>query len=176
VMFVIVTAEEKGLLGSRYFAHHPTAPPGAIVADLNFDMPLPLFPLNNVVLYGLSESTLADNARRIAEPLGYKVTADPYPNRNAFVRTDLYSFVQVGVPAVAFRFGTDPGSPQEHAIKSWLAERYHSPADNLDQPVDKAAAAKLVDYVAQMTLDVADRPERPSFRPDSFFRRFAKGS
>jgi hypothetical protein len=176
VMFVIVTAEEKGLLGSRYFAHHPTAPAGSIVADLNFDMPLPLFPLHDLVLYGLSESTLADNARRIAQPLGYKVIADPYPNRNAFVRTDLYSFVQVGVPAVAFRFGAESGTPEEHAIKAWLAERYHSPTDDLAQPVDKAAAANLDDYVAQMTVDVADQPDPPAWRPDSFFRRFANGS
>jgi hypothetical protein len=170
VLFVIVTAEEQGLLGSRYFAHHPTVPPADIVADLNFDMPLPLFPLKTLVLYGLSESTLADDARRIAGPRGIDVVADPYPNRNAFTRTDLYSFVQVGIPAVAYRFGAPDGTPQERQIRDWLAQRYHSPQDDLDQPVDLAAAADLVDFVTAMTREVADAPQRPTFRADSAFR------
>lgn len=174
ILFVIVTAEEKGLLGSRYFAHHPTGADGTIVADLNFDMPLPLFPLKTLVLYGQAESSLADNARKIAEPLGYEVVADPYPNRNAFVRTDLYSFVEVGVPAVAFRFGAPTGTPEEHAIKTWLSERYHSPADDLNQPVDTAAAARLDAFVTAMALDVANQPLPPTWRTESFFRRFAK--
>lgn len=175
VLFVIVTAEEKGLLGSRYFAHHPTVPKGALVADLNFDMPLPLFPLTNVILYGYPETTLTDAARKVAGPLGYKLSPDPQPNRNAFIRTDLYSFVQVGIPGVAFSFGYEPGSPQEKIKADWRTLRYHSPADDLDQPVDKAAAVKLDDFVAKLTTEVANAPERPSWRNDSFFRRFAKG-
>ena len=170
ILFVIVTAEEQGLLGSRYFAHHPTVPKGSIVADLNFDMPLPLFPLKTLVLYGLSESTLADDARAVAAPKGIEVVADPYPNRNAFTRTDLYSFVQVGVPAVAFRFGAPTGTPQEKMIRDWLSQRYHSPQDDLAQPVDRAAAADLVDLVTSMTRRIADAPQRPAFRADSPFR------
>ncbi|HEY2052100.1 MAG TPA: M28 family metallopeptidase [Caulobacteraceae bacterium] len=170
ILFVIVTAEEQGLLGSRDFAHHPTVPRDAIVADLNFDMPLPLFPLKTLVLYGLSESTLADDARAVAAPQGIEVVADPYPNRNAFTRTDLYSFVQVGVPAVAFRFGAPTGTPQEKMIRDWLSQRYHSPQDDLAQPVDRQAAADLVDLVTSMTTRVADAPERPTFRADSPFR------
>lgn len=173
VLFVIVTAEEKGLLGSRYFAHHPTVPHAAIVADLNFDMPLPLFPLTNVILYGYPETTLTDAAQKVAGPLGYKLSPDPQPNRNAFIRTDLYSFVQVGTPGVAFSFGYEPGSPQEKIKADWRTLRYHSPADDLMQPVDKAAAVKLDDFVAQLTTEVANAPERPSWRKDSFFRRFA---
>jgi Zn-dependent M28 family amino/carboxypeptidase len=174
ILFVVVTAEEQGLLGSRYFAHHPTVPKGAIVADLNFDMPLPLFPLKTLVLYGLSESTLADDTRAVATPLGIDVIADPYPNRNAFTRTDLYSFVQVGVPAVAFRFGAPTGTPQEKMIRDWLSQRYHSPQDDLAQPVDRAAAADLVNLVTTLTLRVANTPARPAFRADSPFRVVAR--
>ncbi|MBV8684311.1 MAG: M20/M25/M40 family metallo-hydrolase [Caulobacteraceae bacterium] len=170
ILFVIVTAEEQGLLGSRYFAHHPTVPQSEIVADLNFDMPLPLFPLKTLVLYGLDESTLADDARAVAAPLGIDVVRDPYPNRNAFTRTDLYSFVQVGIPAVAFRFGAPAGTPQEKMIRDWLSQRYHSPQDDLAQPVDLPAAADLVDLVTSMTLRVADAEKRPAFRADSPFR------
>jgi hypothetical protein len=170
ILFVIVTAEEQGLLGSRYFAHHPTVPAHDIVADLNFDMPLPLFPLKELVLYGLGESTLDEDARRIAGPRGIEVVADPYPNRNAFTRTDLYSFVQVGIPAVAFRFGAPAGTPQEKQIRDWLAQRYHSPQDDLAQPVDRPAAAALVDFVAAMTRVVADARARPAFRAESVFR------
>ena len=174
VLFVVVTAEEKGLLGSRYFAHHPTVPQGANEADLNFDMPLPLFPLTNVILYGYPETTLTDAARKVAAPLGYKLSPDPQPNRNAFIRTDLYSFVQVGIPGVAFSFGYEPGSAQEKIKADWRTLRYHSPADDLDQPVDKAAAVKLDDFVAKLATEVANAPDRPTWRQDSFFRRFAR--
>lgn len=174
ILFVIVTAEEQGLLGSRYFVHHPTVPRGSIVADLNFDMPLPLFPLKTLVLYGLAESTLADDARAVAAPREIEVVPDPYPNRNAFTRTDLYSFVQVGVPAVAFRFGAPAGTPQEKMIRDWLSQRYHSPQDDLAQPVDREAAADLVDLVTAMTRRVADASQRPAFRSDSPFRGAAE--
>ena len=175
ILFVIVTAEEKGLLGSRYFANRPTVPQNSLVADLNFDMPLPLFPLKTLILYGYPETTLTDTARRIADPMGLKLSSDPQPNRNAFIRTDLYSFVQVGTPGVAFSFGYEPGSPQEKIKADWRTLRYHSPADDLNQPVDKAAAAKLDSFVAAMARDVANQPQRPAWRPESFFRRFAPG-
>ena len=175
ILFVIVTAEEKGLLGSRYFANRPTVPPKSLVADLNFDMPLPLFPLKSVILIGYPETTLTDTARRIADPLGLKLSPDRQPNRNAFIRTDLYSFVQVGVPGVAFSFGYEPGSPEERTRAEWRTLRYHSPADDLAQPVDKPAAAQLNAFVTAMARDVANDPQRPTWKSDSFFRRFAAG-
>jgi Zn-dependent M28 family amino/carboxypeptidase len=174
ILFAVVTAEEQGLLGSRYFARRPTVPAKSIIADLNFDMPLPLFPLKTVILYGYPETTLTDTARQVADPRGLKLVPDPQPNRNAFTRTDMFSFVTAGVPAMAFSFGYDPGSPEEKIKADWRTLRYHSPADDLAQPLDRAAAVKLDDFVTDMALAVANTPQRPAWHSDSFFRRFAK--
>ena len=143
VLFVIFTAEEKGLLGSRYFAGHPTVTGQAIKADLNLDMFLPLFAFRKLHVQGLEQSTLADDARRVGEAHHIVIAGDPEPDRNSFTRTDQYSFVQAGVPALAMKFGWEPGSPEYHMWRDWLRDRYHSTADDLSQPVDLAAAAQF---------------------------------
>ena len=89
VVFAAVTAEEKGLLGSRYFANRASIPPGKLVANLNTDMFLPLFPLKSVVVQGLEESDLAADLKRVARPLGIEVLSDPEPERIAFVRSEI---------------------------------------------------------------------------------------
>ncbi len=99
LLFLFVTAEEKGLLGSRYFASKPTVPKKDIVADLNTDMFLPIFPLKIVTVYGLDESTLGDDARWAAQKNGVEVQPDPEPLRNLFIRSDQYSFIKQGVPS-----------------------------------------------------------------------------
>ena len=109
VLFVIFTAEEKGLLGSRYFAGHPTVTGQAIKADLNLDMFLPLFAFRKLHVQGLEQSTLADDARRVGEAHHIVIAGDPEPDRNSFTRTDQYSFVQAGVPALAMKFGWETG-------------------------------------------------------------------
>src|SRR5437868_11435449 len=88
VLFVAVTAEEKGLLGSQYFATHPTVKASDIVANLNVDMFLPLFPLRILTAVGAEESDLGDRLRAVAGPLGVKVQNDPEPRRNLFIRSD----------------------------------------------------------------------------------------
>jgi Zn-dependent M28 family amino/carboxypeptidase len=130
VLFVIFTAEEKGLLGSRYFAGHPTVPERAIAADLNLDMFMPLFALKKLHVQGLEQSTLGDDARRVGAAHHIVIADDPEPDRNSFIRTDQYSFVQAGVPALAMKFGWEFGSPEYHLWRNWLAERYHAPQDD----------------------------------------------
>ncbi len=88
VLFVAVTAEEKGLLGSRYFATHPTVDARSIVADVNMDMFLPLYPMQSVIAQGLEESDLADDLQHVGQTLGIRVLSDPEPERNAFIRSD----------------------------------------------------------------------------------------
>jgi hypothetical protein len=174
VLFALVTGEEKGLLGAKYFAARPTVPEEGLVADLNLDMFLPLMPLTRVVAYGQEESTLAVALRQVAAAHGVKVQADPAPNRMGFVRSDQYAFIRQGVPALAFKFGFEPGSKEERLQKQWYRERYHAPSDDLSQPVDKEGAAKFVRMLADLTRAVADAPERPRWNESSFFRRFAR--
>jgi len=172
VLFLFVTGEEKGLLGSKYFAAKPTVPKDSIVADINTDMFLPIFPLKILTVYGIDESTLGDMARKVAQERGVQVQADPQPLRNAFIRSDQYSFIRQGVPSLAMKVGFEPNSPEAAAEKKWLTERYHAPSDDLDQPVDLAAAGKFEDIVQALAIKVANDPQRPQWDSDSFFSRF----
>lgn len=173
VIFLAVTAEEKGLLGSRYFAGNPTVPRGSIIANLNLDMFLPLHPLRALTIQGLEESSLGEEARRVAEQAGISVQKDPEPDRNAFIRSDQYSFIRAGVPALAFKFGYQPGSPEEKLHKDWRTQRYHAPSDDLNQPLDLEAAARFNAVLTDLTQAVANNPARPSWNKTSFFKRFA---
>jgi Zn-dependent M28 family amino/carboxypeptidase len=172
--FAIVAGEEKGLLGSRYLAEHPVLPGARVVADVNLDMPLPLWPFGAVLAPGLEESNLADTVRKLAARRGVAVVADPYPDRNTFIRTDQYSFVRTGVPAIALKFGYRLGTPEAVIEKTWRSERYHSPADNIDQPMDLVAAADFDRFLKALLVEVANAPERPRWREDSFFRRYVR--
>jgi hypothetical protein len=174
VLFTLVTAEEKGLLGSRYFASRPTVPPGSMVANLNLDMFLPLIPFQAVMALGQEESTLGASLQQVAAALGVKVMKDPEPNRMGFVRSDQYSFIREGVPALAFKFGYEKGSKEEALFKKWRSDHYHAPSDDLRQPLDKEGAAKFVRLLADLARTVADAPERPRWNGASFFRRFEK--
>ena len=170
VLFLIVTAEEKGLLGSHYFARHPTVPKDGIVADLNFDMPLPLWPLTKVLAPGEDESTLGQDARAVAAAQGLQMAPDALPDRNVFIRTDQFSFVREGIPALAFKFGFAKDTPEFKIEHDWRANRYHAPSDDLDQPVMKEEAVKLDAYVAALATRVANAEARPEWLPSSVFR------
>lgn len=172
MLFVIFTAEEKGLLGSRYFAGHPTVPEKAIRADLNLDMFMPIFPLKKLHVQGLEQSTLAVQAQAIGAEHHIEIAVDPEPDRNSFIRTDQYSFVQAGVPALAFKFGWTAGSQEYKAWRAWLSQRYHSTDDDLTQPVDFAAAAQFNGFLADLARRVADDPGTPHYLDSSFFKRF----
>ncbi|MBL8179395.1 MAG: M28 family peptidase [Bryobacterales bacterium] len=174
VLFLALTGEEKGLLGSQYFVHSPTAPRDTIVANLNFDMFLPLFPLERVIMYGLEESTLADTVTRVAAKAGIEVIPDPEPQRNRFIRSDQYSFIRRGIPAAAFKLGYKPASPEERIFQTWMKERYHAVSDDLQQPVDKEAAVRFNKLMQAVAAALANASQRPAWKQDSFFKRFAR--
>jgi hypothetical protein len=174
MLFVFVTAEEKGLLGSRYFALRPTVSKRSMVANLNFDMALPIFPLRSVIALGAEESSLGTMAAEVGRAQGLPLVPDPFPDRNSFVRSDQYSFIREGVPALAFKFGFAKDSPEAEIEKAWRSTRYHAPSDDLSQPVEKLDAVRLHDLVAELGWRVANAPERPTWGSQSFFRRFAR--
>jgi Zn-dependent M28 family amino/carboxypeptidase len=173
LLFVAVTGEEKGLLGSQYFTSAPTVPLSSIVADINMDMYLPLYPLKYLQVMGLEESSLGADIRAVCEKAGITLQADPEPQRNRFIRSDQYNFIRRGIPALAFKFGYLPGSPEEQTVKNWLRDRYHAPSDDLNQPVDKPAAARYNRIMLALGMRVADAAQKPRWNTDSFFRRFA---
>jgi hypothetical protein len=173
VILLAVTGEEAGLLGSRWFAAHPTVPPSAIVADVNLDMFLPIIPLKVVTVYGLMESDLGERFEAIAKRAGLGVQNDPEPRRNHFIRSDQYSFIRAGVPSLFFELGAEPGSAEARTLRAWNRSRYHQPPDDLSQPVDLEAAAAFTRLLYDFTRDVANADATPQWHRDSFFRRFA---
>ena len=173
LLFLLVTAEEKGLLGSKYFAAHPTVPIKSTVADVNVDMFLPIVPLKILKIEGLEESDLGSRAAAIAQSMGVKPIADPEPLRNAFIRSDQYSFIKKGVPAVKVDVGFELGTPEQKIFKDWLTNRYHAPSDDVNQPVNLQTAAGYEEFTRRLLLETANTPARPQWKPDSFFRRYA---
>jgi Zn-dependent M28 family amino/carboxypeptidase len=175
ILFVAFTGEEKGLLGSRYFVANPTVPLRSIVGNLNVDMFLPIVPLRILTVLGLNDSSLGPTLRSVVEPLGVTIQDDPEPARNLFIRSDQYNFIRAGIPAIYFKVGAAPGSPEAAIEKRWLTERYHAPSDDTKQPVDLGAAAKYNQIVLGMIRAMADESPRPAWNHNSFFRRYAKG-
>ena len=127
IVFAAVTAEELGLLGSRAYVNDARSRGQQIVANLNTDMFMPLYPMKQVVVFGLEESDLADDARWIAAELGIDVQTDPQPQRNRFIRSDQYSFIRAGIPALATKIGVYRRiRPRRQLDSKWFAERYHA--------------------------------------------------
>jgi hypothetical protein len=173
ILFMAQTAEEKGELGSKYFAAHPTVPFDAIVADINLDMFLPLYPLKVIEVQGLIESSLGDTVRAAAKAENVDVQTDREPEQNRFIRSDQYSFIKRGIPSLAFKFGYEFGSPEEQIRRTWVRDVYHKPNDDLKQPVDIQAAATFDRVILGLLERVADAVARPHWNDTSFFKRFA---
>ncbi len=169
LVFAAVAAEEKGLLGSRYFAAHPSVTRGTIVANLNTDMFLPIVPLTGVFAYGFEESDLADDLTAATNARGLTVIPDPEPEQVRFVRSDQYSFIRRGIPALALKVGYRPGTPQQTVWDTWQREKYHKLGDDLDQPIDFESAAGFNALYADLATRISNRPTRPAWRANSFF-------
>jgi Zn-dependent M28 family amino/carboxypeptidase len=168
ILFITLAGEELGELGSQYFATKPTVPKKDLVADLNMDMYLPLFPLRFIEVQGLGESTLGNDARAAFQLNDVEVQFDKQPDENRFVRSDQVNFAKQGIPALAFKFGWTPDSPEQKIFMDWVKTRYHKPSDDLNQPVDKIAAAQFTVVLAQLMERVANGP-RPDWYPESSF-------
>lgn len=149
LVFLAVSGEERGLLGSRWFADHPPVPPDRLVADLNVDMISRNAP-ETIVLIGEEYSSLGPLVRSIADDrpeLGLAVLPDPWPEERFFFRSDHYSFASMGIPAIFFFAGTH--------------EDYHRPSDEVEKidPEKAARVARLVFYTAAAVASDADPPE-----------------
>ena len=178
IMFVAVTAEEKGLVGSEYFAMNPTVPIESIVSAVNLDMPVLLYDFGDVIAFGSEHSTLADTVRQAAGSYGIELSPDPFPEQNIFVRSDHYRFVQQGVPSVFLVTGMkslDGDVDTQPIFEEFLQEHYHKPSDDLNLPINYRAAAKFTRINAKLGENIANEAERPHWHEGDFFgRTFAK--
>ena len=172
ILFVSVTGEEEGLLGSDYFAHYPTVGKGTLAADLNMDGAPLLWPIEDVVARGSEHSTLIAAVKEAGAHMGIDVSPDPHPESVLFIRSDQYSFVRQGVPSVFLGWGeksSDPRIKPEEIRRAFLTTRYHKPQDDMNQPFDFESGAKFARYVFLLGYVVAQETEKPTWNPRDFF-------
>jgi Zn-dependent M28 family amino/carboxypeptidase len=172
ILFLATTAEEKGLRGADYFANNPTVPLQSIVADINVDEIFMFHPVKDIVPIGGEHSTLGDTAARVAKSMGLLISPDPQPEEVVFVRSDQYPFVKRGVPAIYVGSGYKAVDPrfdiQAEAVK-WEETIYHSPKDDMSQPIDFTVGATVAKFNYLLGLDVANAASRPQWKKGDFF-------
>ena len=172
VLFLAVTAEEEGMLGSDYYAHFPTVPIRNIVANVNMDGASLFYTFKDIVAYGATDSTLERVVERDAARLSLKVSPDPEPEQLYFIRSDQYSFVRQGVPALFISEGFAAKDPKFDAKKftdEWNATRYHAPSDDMAQPMNLDASVQFMRLEFLIGYDIANDPQRPRWKPGDFF-------
>jgi len=180
IIFAAVTGEEKGLLGADYFAKQPPVPITQMVANVNLDMPVLLYPFADLIAFGANHSTLGDVVARAAAKEGIALSADPMPEQAIFTRSDHYRLVQQGVPAVFLMTGFTSKDPKQDGGKIWgsfFAKHYHKPSDDIASltkeygPIRYDAGAVFTDINFNIALEVANSADKPLWRADSFFKQ-----
>ena len=173
VMFLAVTGEEKGLVGSDYFTNNPTVPLTAIVADVNLDMPILTYKFEDMIVFGADRSTLGPIVRQAVGAIGVGISPDPMPEQGIFVRSDHFRFVQKGIPAV-FLWPGEKG-PGKAAVEYFMATNYHKPSDDLSQPILWDQGIRFVDANYRIARGIADGPARPVWNKGDYFGTLYKG-
>lgn len=172
LLFVAVTAEERGLLGATHFAQFPTVAKDSLVANINMDMPVFLTEVTDVVPIGIEHSTLEADVQAAAAQLGVGLTADPKPEEVVFVRSDQYAFVREGIPAVYLDAGIKARNPDIDALalyEDFLTGHYHQPSDETDLSINYASAAMLSRLNAAIGRRVGNADTRPAWKDGDFF-------
>lgn len=175
ILFLAVTAEEAGLLGTYYFARNPPVALERIVGVVNLDMPILTHDFTDIIAFGAEHSTLGAVAAKVASTVGVRLSPDPMPAEGLFTRSDHYALVKKGIPALFLTTGFGAGG--EQAWKTYLAEHYHQPSDDLSQPFNWEAAARFARINYLMVREIADGPARPRwYEGDYFGDAFAHGA
>jgi hypothetical protein len=178
ILFIAVTGEEAGLLGSDYFARYPTVPKTSLVANVNLDEDLMLWPLQDLVVYGAEHSSLGAVAQQAARRLHLEISPDTQPEQVIFIRSDHYSFVKQGVPAIFPEAGvksSDPAINAKEREAAWQRDIYHQPQDDMNQAFDFEAGAQFARFGFLCGYLIAQATERPTWNSGDFFgERYAK--
>lgn len=167
VLVVAVTAEEKGLLGSDYFAHFPTIGNGEMVANVNLDMPLMLHSFTDVIAFGAERSTIGPIMKAALDQTGIALTPDPIPEFGIFTRSDHYRFVEQGVPSIFLWTGFENGG--EKSFREFYEEHYHAPSDDVSQWIRYDDLARFADVNYIIARALAENPEPPRWNEGDFF-------
>jgi Zn-dependent M28 family amino/carboxypeptidase len=174
LLFLAVTAEEKGLLGSRYYADHPLYPLAKTVANLNIDGGQFIGPSRDIEVMGYGNSTLDDVAAAIAAQSGRILTPDTEPEKGYFYRSDHFEFAKQGVPAFYTHYGVDIiGKPDGYGREKragYVMNDYHKVTDQVEPWWDFEGAAADTRLYFQMGLQVAQSDRWPEWKPGAEFK------
>ena len=179
-LFVFVTAEESGLLGSEFFGQNPVVPADRIVANLNVDGGNVLGRVRDLTVLGSNKSSLGPTLARMLATRGMRITPEEHPERGYFYRSDHFSFAKVGVPSISIGAGTDfVGRPKGWGVEQneeYTAKRYHQPSDEYRPDFDLTGAAQLAEIVLRLGTSVANSSTVPAWNPDAEFREIRERS
>lgn len=166
ILFVALTAEEKGLLGADYLSRFPVVD-GKVVGVVNLDMPILTYDFTDVIAFGAEHSTLGPIVATATGRDNVKLAPDPVPEEGLFTRSDHYRFVQRGIPSIFLVTGYSGEGAK--ASGAFLADHYHTPSDDLKLPFNWSAAAKFARINMLIAAEIANAPEAPKWYADSFF-------
>jgi len=172
VMFLSVTAEEKGLIGAQYFAHNPTVKKSNIVANINVDGVLMSYDFTDLIVFGAGHSSLGEVAEKVAIDYGLTLADDPFVDQGFFTRSDHYRFVQQGIPSIFPIIGVGETTDGESGLtyfQNYLNNHYHQPSDDMQQTFDFNAGAKFVRIMADIAKHVGNAEQRPTWNEGDFF-------
>jgi hypothetical protein len=172
ILFVMVTAEEMGLLGSDYFTRYPTVPLDKIIANINTDMPTLIAPLLSIEPIGAEHSSIMKNVEEAAEKLNLEIMPDHMPEQVRFVRSDQYNFIRQGIPALHVKYGLkslDSLNDLSEQINDYTATIYHKPSDELNDLFDFEAGEVYVKLNFLISYSISQSDDRPAWNEGDFF-------
>jgi Zn-dependent M28 family amino/carboxypeptidase len=180
LLFVAVTAEESGLLGSEYFIAHPPVPAARIAGGLNMDNLYAVGPTRDVTVIGFGKSELEDELRRAAQKQDRVIVQEPAPEKGFFYRSDHFNLAKQGVPMLYTKAGVDSPTRGSDWGKRWLddytAKRYHQPSDEYDASWDVRGILRDLQLYYDVGLAIADSSRWPNWYEGTEFRAIRDAS
>ncbi|MBV9759871.1 MAG: M28 family peptidase [Acidobacteriaceae bacterium] len=172
-LFLFVTAEESGLLGSEYYGEHPKTPAGQTAADINFDAFYPFGKTRDVSVTGSERTTLWPIIERDAERLDLKIEPDAQPEQGHYYRSDHFSLARVGIPSFSVSQGTDyigkPADFGKTVFEEYNTKHYHQPSDEYRETWDFAGIKQMAEFGMTLGIDFANVAELPTWNPGDEF-------
>ncbi len=179
-LFLFVTAEESGLLGSQYYGEHPVVPAGQTVADINYDALPPFGKTRDVEVTGAERTTLWPLVQRDAKRLNLVIKPDAQPGQGHYYRSDHFSLARVGVPAFSISAGTEYlGRPAGYGAKvfeEYNTQHYHQPSDEYNDNWDFAGMEQMANFGLTLGMDFANTPQMPTWNAGDEFLKAREGS
>jgi hypothetical protein len=172
IIFIAVTGEEAGLFGSEYFAINPTVPKDSIIANVNVDMPLIIYPMSTMTVYGAESSTLGPSTAEEVALEGFEIRPDAFPEENYIGRSDQYSFAVQGIPFVYLAEGVESSDPDIDGLAlatAYEEDHYHQVSDDLSQPMHWASMERFIRVTARVTRRIAMDDNTPVWYEGDFF-------